>query len=70
MSKAPFMRLVCSLAYIFYTINLDKPLRTMKVKVNGQRAVRSRAAHPKLDRLQPTSLLMTDTVSHFGFLLA
>lgn len=52
-----------------YTRNLDKSLSAMKVKVNGQRAVRSRAAHSQ-ERLQARSLLITDIVSHLRFLPA
>lgn len=71
MSKAPLMRSAgrhCTglTGLRLYTRNLDKSLRAMKVNVNGQRAVRSRAARHKLERLQPPSLLITDMVIRFG----
>lgn len=75
MSKAPFVRADCrhcpkAPGLCPYTRNLDKSCSAVKVKVNGQRAVRSRAAPHRLERLQVRSLLITDMVSHLGFLLA
>lgn len=65
--KAPFMRMACRhhpkpTGFRSYTRNLDKSIRAMKVKVNGQRPMRSRAAHHRLERLQVRWLFITDMV--------